>query len=308
MCFPSDCASSALVTYQVGAWSSESEGEDPKTKKLFYLSTEPGAAAREGWYDLEVQTAKKGFSSAPGDGQWEGREEWATVRVSGEDGAPDEKDDCSGGKKPAAKKKKSGTREFGKRSKSQTGRNYGEKQRSKAEAAGGGGAGGGGSRRDDGDGDGGGGGGGRGEAAAAALAEDNGSNKEGSSSSGGDGGGGGHSKEDKRAAAGEEPPEGAGAAAAGASSAQRDSGAGARPDASGAAQAPLSSSRKPGGDGAVDDGGTDGRVGKSGERPSPGPAGNKAPISTAPSVTGNGGTPSEPASLGPAKRRREEGE
>lgn len=44
--------------FQVRVWSSDSD-EDEGT---FYLTTEPGAAAREGWYDLEVQTAKRGTS------------------------------------------------------------------------------------------------------------------------------------------------------------------------------------------------------------------------------------------------------
>lgn len=81
---------------KVGAWSTDSEAED--NGKLFYLSTEPGAAAREGWYDLEVQTSKgssaatkprggapdhkkkdkKGESAKAEDS----REEWTSVRLA----------------------------------------------------------------------------------------------------------------------------------------------------------------------------------------------------------------------------------
>ena len=67
---------------QVSAWSTDSEGEG--SGKLFYLSTEPGAAAREGWYDLEVQTSKRGRSAPwetdqqPLDDQ---REEWTSSRI-----------------------------------------------------------------------------------------------------------------------------------------------------------------------------------------------------------------------------------
>eukprot|EP00752_Nemacystus_decipiens_P018367 g16476.t2 len=256
----------------VGAWNSDSEGEGPR--QVFYLSTEPGAAAREGWYDLEVQTAKTGFSSAPGDGHWEDREEWATVRVSGEDGAPDENDDdWPGGKKPP-KKKKSSTREFGKRSKSHTSRSHGEKNRSRAEEAGGGG---GGSVDDVG-------GGGGGEAAVATLAE-----------GGGDGGGGNGNEE--RPAAAEEPSDATGAAAV--SSAPREDNCDTdRPDTNGA-QAPSSSCRQPGDEGE--------RVGDSGELPNPDPA-DRVPASTTQAASENGDAELEPSRQGPAKRRREEGE
>lgn len=44
---------------QVPAWSSDSDVEGG----TFYLATEPGAAAREGWYDLEVQSSKRGSSN-----------------------------------------------------------------------------------------------------------------------------------------------------------------------------------------------------------------------------------------------------
>ncbi|CAN0025986.1 unnamed protein product, partial [Ectocarpus sp. 12 AP-2014] len=109
----------------VDAWSTDSEGED--RLQPFYLSTEPGTAAREGWYDLDVQTSKRGISSKPGGGRWEDKEEWTSVRT----------EDGGGGKKGGggAKKKKLSNREFGKRNKSHNGKNNNQATSSKARAA-----------------------------------------------------------------------------------------------------------------------------------------------------------------------------
>ncbi|CAM9414108.1 unnamed protein product, partial [Hapterophycus canaliculatus] len=122
----------------VDAWSSDSEEED-RGRELFYLSTEPGAAAREGWYDLEVQTSKKGLSSERGDGCWDDKEEWTSVRAGGASGA-------SSGGGSSRKKRHGSRREFGKKSRSHSGKSQSEADKAKAGdgdgVGGGGGAGG----------------------------------------------------------------------------------------------------------------------------------------------------------------------
>lgn len=133
--------SAHLPDCQVGAWSSDSEGES--NRELFYLSTEPGAAAREGWYDLDVQTSKRPFSSTPESGRWKQAEEWTSVRVGGAGASSDSIEGEEGGRKKAASKKKKGNREFGKRSKSH--KNQADQSKSRTEAQPGGGGDGGGS-------------------------------------------------------------------------------------------------------------------------------------------------------------------
>ncbi|CAM9694588.1 unnamed protein product [Ascophyllum nodosum] len=61
----------------VAAWSTASETEENSAP--FYLSTEPGAAAREGWYDLEAQ-ASKGRVAPRAEG-WSDEDEWTVHRV-----------------------------------------------------------------------------------------------------------------------------------------------------------------------------------------------------------------------------------
>lgn len=120
----------------MGAWSSDSEGES--NRELFYLSTEPGAAAREGWYDLDVQTSKRPFASGPESGQWKEMEEWTSVRVVPSDNAEGED---GGNKKKGGSKKKKVNREFGKRVKGHKSQVDQSKSRSEAQPGGGDGSG-----------------------------------------------------------------------------------------------------------------------------------------------------------------------
>lgn len=120
----------------MGAWSSDSEGEN--NRELFYLSTEPGAAAREGWYDLDVQTSKRPFASARESGRWKQTEEWTRVQVSGGGATSDNLEGEEGGKKRAGTKKKKVVRESGKRARSHKSQADQSKSRPEAQSGGGG--------------------------------------------------------------------------------------------------------------------------------------------------------------------------
>ncbi|CAN0006410.1 unnamed protein product [Ectocarpus sp. 12 AP-2014] len=298
----------------VDAWSTDSEGED--RLQPFYLSTEPGAAAREGWYDLDVQTSKRGISSKPGGGRWEDKEEWTSVRTG----------DGGGGKKGGggAKKKKLSNREFGKRSKTHAGKSNNQATSSMARAAdapsgtgrgGGGGGGGGGSvgggvaSSGSGRGDGGGsiaGGGAAAATGAASAARETGSGSHANGKGGGSGGSGGDNAQERRRTATPPPPPPS--ATTPTSPAKRlDGGGTANADANGSTRGPVPPGRSAGGSGragAEEDGSR-----SSGERHDSAPATSDRRLTTVSAATDEGGPSSAGGpQTGPVKRPREEEE
>lgn len=93
--------------FQVPAWSSDSDDEG-----TFYLATEPGAAIREGWYDLEVQATRHG-SSAHKQRKDDDLSRWTSSRKETHHVLPVDEDSSAarsmGGTKSSAKRSQGGT-------------------------------------------------------------------------------------------------------------------------------------------------------------------------------------------------------